>query len=127
MLFMTVLVVFAIVFVIVEFAYSIHLLVGIAVESILIAIGLAQKSLGDAALDVYRPLVAGEFTEARTKLSWIVGRDTDKLDESEIVTSARLKRYLKIQRTASRRHSFGHFYLVHLVYGCIKRSIRSIQ
>ncbi|QUW24026.1 cobalamin biosynthesis protein CobD [Sporosarcina sp. Marseille-Q4063] len=83
-LFLTVLIVFAIVFVIVEFAYSLHILTGIAIESVLIAIGLAQKSLRDAALDVYNPLVAGEITEARTKLSWIVGRDTDKLDESEI-------------------------------------------
>jgi adenosylcobinamide-phosphate synthase len=83
-LIITVLIVFAIVFVIVEFAYSLHILIGIAIESVLIAIGLAQKSLRDAAMDVYKPLIAGEITDARTKLSWIVGRDTDKLEESEI-------------------------------------------
>jgi len=70
------------------FAYSINLYIGIAVESVLIAIGLAQKSLGDAALNVYRPLIAGELPEARTKLSWIVGRDTAGLNESEIARGA---------------------------------------
>jgi len=69
-------------------AYGINLYVGIAVESILIGIGLAQKSLGDAALTVYRPLIEGDLPEARTKLSWIVGRDTAKLEESEIVRGA---------------------------------------
>ena len=46
-------------------------------KACLIAIGLAQKSLRDAALDVYEPLAAGDLKEARKKLSWIVGRDTD--------------------------------------------------
>lgn len=57
---------------------------GIAVETVLIAIGLAQKSLWTAALDVAKPLTAGDMKEARVKLSWIVGRDTEGLDESEI-------------------------------------------
>ncbi|WP_313893319.1 adenosylcobinamide-phosphate synthase CbiB [Psychrobacillus sp.] len=65
-------------------AYSIHMWVGIAVESILIASGLAQKSLKDAAMDVYKPLVAKDIPAAREKLSWIVGRDTAKLNEQEI-------------------------------------------
>lgn len=65
-------------------AYSINLILGIAVESILIAFGLAQKSLKEAAMDVYKPLVAKDFPTARQKLSWIVGRDTEKLNEQEI-------------------------------------------
>ncbi len=68
----------------VKAAYSIHLVVGVSVESILIASGLAQKSLKDAAMDVYNPLVAKDLPTARQKLSWIVGRDTDHLDEKEI-------------------------------------------
>ena len=76
--------VFVVVLVTVGFAYQIHMVVGVLVEGILIAIGLAQKSLRDAALTVYTPLVAGDLPEARTKLSWIVGRDTDKLKESDI-------------------------------------------
>lgn len=65
-------------------AYSVHIWVGIAVESILIASGLAQKSLKVAAMDVYKPLVAKDLPSARQKLSWIVGRDTEKLNEQEI-------------------------------------------
>jgi adenosylcobinamide-phosphate synthase len=65
-------------------AYSIHMWVGIAVESIFIASGLAQKSLKEAAMDVYKPLMAKDLPAARQKLAWIVGRDTEKLDEKEI-------------------------------------------
>ncbi|WP_249664303.1 cobalamin biosynthesis protein, partial [Lysinibacillus sp. D4B1_S16] len=48
-------------------------------------IGLAQCSLKEAALAVYEPPVKGDFAEARIKLSWIVGGDTEKLGEDEIV------------------------------------------
>ena len=65
-------------------SYTIHIWFGIAVESILIASGLAQKSLKEAAIDVYKPLVEKDLTTARQKLSWIVGRDTEKLNEKEI-------------------------------------------
>ncbi|MBK3495676.1 cobalamin biosynthesis protein CobD [Viridibacillus sp. YIM B01967] len=65
-------------------AYSIDIFLGILVESVLIAVGLAQKSLKEAALDVYNPLVAGDLQEARVKLSWIVGRDTDHLTVPEV-------------------------------------------
>ena len=68
----------------VSIAYRLNLFVGIAVEALLIATGLAQKSLRDAALLVYEPLKSGDIKEAREKLSWIVGRDTKKLDESAI-------------------------------------------
>lgn len=69
-------------------AYQLHIAAGIAAEAILIAVGLAQKSLRDAALEVYNPLATGSLEEARTKLSWIVGRDTDKLQESGIARGA---------------------------------------
>lgn len=73
-----------IVFAIVTLAFSIHPFVGIAIEAILIASGLAQRSLKDAAEEVYLPLMNKNFVLAREKLSWIVGRDTENLDESEI-------------------------------------------
>ena len=66
-------------------AYQIHPFVGIIVESILISTTIAHKSLKDAALEVYDPLQKEDYTEARLKLSYIVGRDTEQLDESEIV------------------------------------------
>ncbi|WP_203332133.1 adenosylcobinamide-phosphate synthase CbiB [Planococcus beigongshangi] len=65
-------------------AYSTHPVFGVAIEAILIATGLAQKSLQIAAEEVYKPLLDKNLPEARQKLSWIVGRDTQHLDESEI-------------------------------------------
>ncbi len=84
-LFVTVVIVLIIVFAIVALAYSLHTYIGVIVEALLIAAGLAQKSLREAALAVHTPLVEGDIQLARTKLSWIVGRDTAKLNESEIV------------------------------------------
>ncbi|EON70766.1 adenosylcobinamide-phosphate synthase CbiB [Lysinibacillus sphaericus] len=66
-------------------SYQVSLMFGIIVEGLLIGIGLAQRSLKEAAMAVYEPLVKGDFAEARVKLSWIVGRDTEQLDEDEIV------------------------------------------
>ena len=48
-------------------AYELHPLVGIAVESILIASTIAQRSLKEAALEVYQPLKSGNLIEARQK------------------------------------------------------------
>lgn len=69
---------------VVAVAYSLHPAIGVLVEALLIASGLSQKSLKQAAEDVYTPLVQGDFALARKKLSWIVGRDTETLGESEI-------------------------------------------
>lgn len=66
-------------------AYSIHFVIGVLVEAIIITFMIAEKSLKDAALEVYQPLKKGDLQEARTKLSYIVGRDTENLPESEIV------------------------------------------
>ncbi|WP_273851762.1 adenosylcobinamide-phosphate synthase CbiB [Guptibacillus spartinae] len=66
-------------------AYAVHTLVGIFYEAVLIATTIAQKSLKSAALDVYQPLQTNNMTKAREKLSWVVGRDTAHLDESEVV------------------------------------------
>lgn len=65
--------------------YRIHFLVGFVIEVVLIGMALAQTSLKQAAMAVYTPLVAGDFEEARTKLGWIVGRDTMHLEEDDIV------------------------------------------
>ena len=66
-------------------AYQIHPLIGIMVEGILISTSLAHKSLKDAAMEVYDPLQKDDYQKARLKLSYIVGRDTEQLTESEIV------------------------------------------
>ena len=65
-------------------AYTVGTIFGILVEGIMIAVALAQKSLQQAAMDVYTPLVGGDLKEARVKLSWIVGRDTEKLSVPEV-------------------------------------------
>ncbi len=79
---------FFIVLVLVSIGYRIHPFVGILVESIIISTTIAQKSLKAASLDVYQPLIEGNLAEARKKLSYIVGRDTDSLDEGEIARGA---------------------------------------
>ncbi|OES45157.1 adenosylcobinamide-phosphate synthase CbiB [Domibacillus iocasae] len=60
----------------------------ILIEAIMIWASIAPRSLKEAGMDVYNPLAAGDRQEARRKLSWIVGRDTEKLDESEITRGA---------------------------------------
>lgn len=72
-------------FTIVQYAYSVHLVFGIFIEAIILSFMIAEKSLKEAAYDVYQPLIKGDLHEARKKLSWIVGRDTEDLPESEIV------------------------------------------
>lgn len=48
----------------------------------------ATKSLRDASMEVHDALAANDLAEARVKLSWIVGRDTQALDEEEIIKGA---------------------------------------
>lgn len=66
-------------------SYSLHTIVGILVEAIVIMTTISQKSLKLAALEVFQPLVKNDMETARVKLSYIVGRDTEHLNESEIV------------------------------------------
>ena len=70
---------------IVYVSYRVHWIIGIGVEVVLISLALAQKSLEEAAMRVYNALQKEDFPEAREKLGWIVGRDTEHLDEPEIV------------------------------------------
>ncbi|MDN3015266.1 adenosylcobinamide-phosphate synthase CbiB [Paenibacillus sp. BSR1-1] len=73
---------------IVLIGYKIHPIAGICIESMIIATTIAQKSLKKAALEVYLPLKKGDLMDARIKLSYIVGRDTDSLNEGEIARGA---------------------------------------
>ncbi|HAA32079.1 MAG TPA: cobalamin biosynthesis protein [Cyanobacteria bacterium UBA8553] len=70
---------------IVRVASWVHPLVGVVVESILLASCFAGRSLRMAAVDVLQPLTAQELIQARSKLSQYVGRDTEKLTEPEIL------------------------------------------
>lgn len=71
-----------------SFFYFLHPLAGILMEAVMISTAIAQKSLKEAGLSVYYPLANNDFVESRHKLSWIVGRDTEQLEEPEIVRAA---------------------------------------
>ncbi len=45
---------------------------------------IAVRGLGSAAMEIYALLKTGDLAEARKKVGWIVGRDTQNLDEGEI-------------------------------------------
>jgi adenosylcobinamide-phosphate synthase len=79
------LVAYAVSFTFIHISYQLSTIFGIAVESIVIFTTIATKSLTDAAYEVYIPLKQGDLVSARKQLSMIVGRDTEQLDEGEIV------------------------------------------
>ncbi|WP_174734602.1 adenosylcobinamide-phosphate synthase CbiB [Mesobacillus harenae] len=68
--------------------YWIHPAAAILGEAILISTTIAQKSLKEAALSIFDPLKKGDIEMARQNVAYIVGRDTEKLDEPEIVRAA---------------------------------------
>ncbi|WP_066151814.1 adenosylcobinamide-phosphate synthase CbiB [Halalkalibacter krulwichiae] len=76
--------VFLVTICIVLLSYRIHLYIGIAVEAWIISTTIAARGLMQAAEEVAVPLRKGNFSESRKKLSYIVGRDTETLNEEEI-------------------------------------------
>ncbi len=70
---------------IVTIANQIHVLLGMATASILLASCFAARSLKDAATDVLRPLSVGDLAAARDRLRQYVGRDTENLIEPEVL------------------------------------------
>ncbi|WP_166242114.1 adenosylcobinamide-phosphate synthase CbiB [Paenibacillus turpanensis] len=84
----TVMLAFAVTWLLVYIAQRVHPWLGFAVNIWFIASTLAVKGLSDAAMQVYRPLVGGDLPEARTQVGYIVGRDTDRLDEAETSRAA---------------------------------------
>lgn len=69
-------------------ADALHTWLGYAVSAWFISTTLAVKGLKEAAMLVYRPLIAGRLDEARKYVGYIVGRDTGKLDEREASRAA---------------------------------------
>jgi adenosylcobinamide-phosphate synthase len=69
----------------VALAHPIQPLMGWLVEVVLLASCWAGHSLRRAAEDVLAPLEAGDLATARDRLGLYVGRDTDHLDEPEIL------------------------------------------
>jgi adenosylcobinamide-phosphate synthase len=67
------------------FATMIHPWVGYVLNTWFISTAIACKGLKDAALQVYHPLIKQDLKAARYAVSMIVGRDTEHLDEPEVV------------------------------------------
>ncbi len=63
----------------------IHPLVADIVSIVLLYTTFAAKDLSKHSLDVYRELKAGNLPEARKKVSLLVGRDTEQLDEANVI------------------------------------------
>lgn len=59
--------------------------VKIFVEAIVLSFMISPRSLAEAARELYYLLTVGNLAQARYKVGWIVGRDTNYLNEGEIV------------------------------------------
>ena len=57
----------------------------IFVEAIVLSFMISPRSLADAGREIYFLLTSENLIEARRKVGWIVGRDTDYLNEAEVV------------------------------------------
>lgn len=66
-------------------AEGIHPVLFSILEIVLIYYTLSVKSLRSAGMDIYRTLKCGTLEEARHKLSHIVGRDVDRLDDQGVM------------------------------------------
>ncbi|MBF0118249.1 MAG: cobalamin biosynthesis protein CobD [Desulfobacterales bacterium] len=79
---------FGITFLIISLSNYIHPLLKMISEIILIYYCISIKSLQTAALDVYNALKQNNLKLAREKVSYIVGRETEKLSESGVARAA---------------------------------------
>ena len=70
---------------IVHAAYHLNTYFGLLVYVLIAYFTISVKSLGEAAQTIRMSLEAGNEDDARSKLSQIVGRDTEKLNREEIV------------------------------------------
>ena len=61
---------------------------GLALEALLLAFMISPKSLAAAGMEIRALLKEGDLSEARRKVGWIVGRDTEKLSASEASRAA---------------------------------------
>lgn len=66
-------------------SYKIHLVLGLAIETIMCYQILAVKSLKKESMKVYHELEKNDVEGARHKVSMIVGRDTESLNEQGII------------------------------------------
>lgn len=79
---------FVVTWLMVTWADTVHPWLGWGVETALVSVTIATKGLADAGREIWSPLVKGDWRQARRALSMVVGRDTERLDEGEIVRGA---------------------------------------
>lgn len=72
----------------VALAFFIHPVAGMALEAVMLFYCFSARSLARAAMDVARPLKAGDLETARKMVGYIVGRETAALDESGVARAA---------------------------------------
>jgi len=65
-----------------------HPLLGDVVAILLLYTTIAARDLADHSNGVDRALAEGDLAEARRLVSWLVGRDTEKLSERQVVRAA---------------------------------------
>ncbi|HCY85388.1 MAG TPA: cobalamin biosynthesis protein CobD [Desulfobacteraceae bacterium] len=69
-------------------AAAIHPLFAVGIQILMLFYCFSARSLAGAAMDVARPLVAGDLSCARTMVGYIVGRETRELDREGITRAA---------------------------------------
>ena len=75
---------FGIPYIILYFAQKINPWLAFTLQVLMFYQIFATRCLKDESMEVYKPLIAGDLPMARKRLSWIVGRDTEKLTEEEV-------------------------------------------
>ncbi|WP_293728944.1 adenosylcobinamide-phosphate synthase CbiB [uncultured Phascolarctobacterium sp.] len=79
---------FAVPYAILYCAGQVHPWLRWALETVMCYQIFATKCLRDESMKVFTALQSGDLVDARVKLSWIVGRDTQNLDEEEVTKGA---------------------------------------
>lgn len=59
-----------------------------AMSAVVLYFTITPRALARDGMEIYHLLKSGDIVKARKRLSWIVGRDTDKLDEPDIARGA---------------------------------------
>ncbi len=65
-------------------AYDFHFAAGVLLETIMVFYCLSVRSLCAAAVQIYQLLVGNQVSQARRKLSYIVGRDVDAYETDDV-------------------------------------------
>jgi len=79
---------FVVPYLLLELVSNINLILAIILESVMCYYVLATKSLRDESMKVYKALKENNIVEARKYLSYIVGRDTENLNDSSVAKGA---------------------------------------